>query len=110
VFIPFSSFITVPILKMYAKTLLLGALSASCVQAASLLQPREVARCGAREPSAEHRAISAALAEEEANTVEALTTTDVDVYFHVVAASKLPEDGYIPVLLSKLITMLHWLT
>jgi len=74
---------------MFAKTLLLGALSAACVQA--------TVRCGAKAPSEAHLAISKALADEEANTAEALTTTDVDVYFHVVAASTKREDGYIPV-------------
>ena len=74
---------------MFSKNLLLSALSATCVQA--------IARCGSKEPSAAHVAISKALAAEEANTLETFTTTDVDVYFHVVAASTSPSDGYIPV-------------
>jgi len=84
---------------MLAKSLLISILSASSTQALALSGRATSRTCGTKSPSAEHRAISAALAAEEANgsSIQPLTTTDVDVYFHVVAASESPEDGYISV-------------
>jgi len=84
---------------MLVKTLILAALSVS-VQAAAT-PPTKHLNCGTKPPTQEQLAACQLLGSEEAalianGTIDARTTTDVDVYFHVVAASTSPSDGYIP--------------
>ena len=88
---------------MLAKTLLLAALAAS-VQAATL--PARGAgkklRCGNPSATAEQITTAKTIADEEValaanGTIDARSNTDVDVYFHVVAASASLSDGYLTV-------------
>ena len=79
---------------MHFKSLLLATLSATALA--------ERQRCSVPPLTEEQKAVVAAIAAEEDSTVETRTTTDVDVYFHVVAAGPTPEEGYIPVRISEL--------
>ncbi|KAK8127013.1 metalloprotease [Apiospora kogelbergensis] len=79
---------------MQFKSLFLGAVAASGALAADRL-------CGFKEPSAEDIAIAQAFAAEEAAANETMSlkvmaTTNVNVYFHVIATSQSASGGYIP--------------
>lgn len=80
---------------MQFKSLFLGAVAASGALGADRL-------CGFKEPSAEDIAIAQAFAAQEAAANETMSlkvmaTTNVNVYFHVIATSQSASGGYIPV-------------
>jgi hypothetical protein len=91
---------------MQLKQLFLGALSASAVSAfvpAPLAARVEKNRCGAPALTAAQKAAAAAISQEAENSpdLDTRTTTDVDVYFHVVAAGPTLAEGYVPVRISQ---------
>ncbi|KAK0629527.1 hypothetical protein B0T17DRAFT_589272 [Bombardia bombarda] len=82
---------------MLFQTLAMAGLMAQSAFAAATAKPFA---CGTKEPTAEHKAIHKALAVKEAEfaasgNFSAQATINVDVYFHVVAASTSLSDGYV---------------
>jgi hypothetical protein len=79
---------------MYVKSVILAALMASA--------RAEMLRCGNPLATPEQMAIDRALVEEEdallaSGSLHSDSTTDVDVYFHIVASGPSPGEGYVPV-------------